>query len=177
MFFSIFDKQTGTLLETGLNSPSKKESVGMSGDSMVDESNTWWTAIQSTICEQGSNGLNENTDKIVFLRNTKYSNTGTKRHLPWDGIHAWAVKTSDLDKFFEQAYFQGSDKKDFIQVLPQNVYAINFKIADDYVKGISDVAPKLEKFDSNRHVLTFRKLSGKQMYQYHSDLDYQILMK
>jgi hypothetical protein len=27
---------------------------GMSGDSMVDESNTWWAAIQSTICEQGS---------------------------------------------------------------------------------------------------------------------------
>ena len=27
---------------------------GMSGDSMVDESNTWWSAIQSTICEQGS---------------------------------------------------------------------------------------------------------------------------
>jgi hypothetical protein len=26
---------------------------GMSGDSMVDESNTWWSAIQSTICEQG----------------------------------------------------------------------------------------------------------------------------
>src|SRR5438093_10993 len=24
----------------------------MSGDSMVDESNTWWAAIQSTICEQ-----------------------------------------------------------------------------------------------------------------------------
>jgi hypothetical protein len=26
---------------------------GMSGDSMVDESNTWWSAIQSTICEMG----------------------------------------------------------------------------------------------------------------------------
>jgi hypothetical protein len=26
---------------------------GMTGDSMVDESNTWWAAIQSTICEQG----------------------------------------------------------------------------------------------------------------------------
>lgn len=26
---------------------------GMSGDSMVDESNTWWSAIQSTICELG----------------------------------------------------------------------------------------------------------------------------
>lgn len=27
--------------------------MGMSGDSMVDESNTYWTMIQSTICEQG----------------------------------------------------------------------------------------------------------------------------
>lgn len=27
---------------------------GMTGDSMVDESNTWWAAIQSTLCEQGS---------------------------------------------------------------------------------------------------------------------------
>lgn len=25
----------------------------MTGDSMVDESDTWWAAIQSTICEQG----------------------------------------------------------------------------------------------------------------------------
>jgi len=32
------------------------KSMGMSGDSMVDESNTWWTAIQSTICEQGGDG-------------------------------------------------------------------------------------------------------------------------
>jgi hypothetical protein len=31
----------------------EKETEHMSGDSMVDESNTWWTAIQSTICEQG----------------------------------------------------------------------------------------------------------------------------
>jgi hypothetical protein len=26
---------------------------GMTGDSMADEANTWWTAIQSTLCEQG----------------------------------------------------------------------------------------------------------------------------
>lgn len=26
---------------------------GMTGDSMVDEANTWWTAIQSTLCELG----------------------------------------------------------------------------------------------------------------------------
>jgi hypothetical protein len=29
------------------------KTMGMSGDSMVDESNTWWAAIQSTICELG----------------------------------------------------------------------------------------------------------------------------
>lgn len=28
---------------------------GMTGDSMVDESNTWWSAIQTTLCEQGPN--------------------------------------------------------------------------------------------------------------------------
>lgn len=26
---------------------------GMTGDSMVDEANTWWSAIQSTLCEMG----------------------------------------------------------------------------------------------------------------------------
>lgn len=26
---------------------------GMTGDSMVDEANTWWSAIQTTLCEQG----------------------------------------------------------------------------------------------------------------------------
>ena len=34
---------------------------GMSGDSMVDESNTYWTMIQSVICEQGGDGLREAT--------------------------------------------------------------------------------------------------------------------
>lgn len=27
--------------------------LGMTGDSMVDEANTWWAAIQTTICELG----------------------------------------------------------------------------------------------------------------------------
>jgi hypothetical protein len=27
--------------------------LGMTGDSMVDEANTWWSAIQTAICEQG----------------------------------------------------------------------------------------------------------------------------
>jgi hypothetical protein len=31
------------------------KTLGMSGDSMVDESNTYWHQIQTTICEQGPN--------------------------------------------------------------------------------------------------------------------------
>lgn len=31
----------------------QKATNGMTGDSMVDESDTWWTAIQSALCEQG----------------------------------------------------------------------------------------------------------------------------
>ena len=31
----------------------EKKEDGMTGDSMVDESNTWWSAIQTTICELG----------------------------------------------------------------------------------------------------------------------------
>ena len=30
------------------------KTVGMTGDSLVDESNTYWTMIQTTICEQGN---------------------------------------------------------------------------------------------------------------------------
>lgn len=29
----------------------QKKTEHMSGDSMVDQSNTWWSAVQSTICE------------------------------------------------------------------------------------------------------------------------------
>lgn len=38
-----------------LNINREKASEHMTGDSMVDESNTWWAAIQSSICEQGNN--------------------------------------------------------------------------------------------------------------------------
>ena len=32
----------------------EKKLNGMTGDSLSDESNTWWSAIQTVICEQGS---------------------------------------------------------------------------------------------------------------------------
>lgn len=31
----------------------EKKQNGMTGDSESDEANTWWSAIQTTICEQG----------------------------------------------------------------------------------------------------------------------------
>ena len=30
---------------------SQKDTEHMSGDSMVDQSNTWWSAVQSAVCE------------------------------------------------------------------------------------------------------------------------------
>ena len=32
----------------------EKKEYGMTGDSMADESNTWWSAIQTVVCEQGA---------------------------------------------------------------------------------------------------------------------------
>jgi len=43
--------------EADVNIGNEVKTLGMSGDSMVDESNTWWAAIQSTICNQGSHFL------------------------------------------------------------------------------------------------------------------------
>jgi len=121
---------------------------------------------------------NTKEDKIIFLRNTNYSNRGNVKKIPYEGIHCWAVKESDLDKFFEQSYYQGADKKDFIEIQPNgNIYALNFKEADDYVKGNSEIIPTLEKFNPNKHTLRFKKSTAtKPMYLYHSDLDYQILI-
>jgi|ERR1035437_1554856 hypothetical protein len=123
--------------------------------------------------------MNSENGKIIFLRNTNYSNRGNIRHLPYDGIHCWAVNEFDIDKFFTQAYYSGSDKKDFVEINPsgKEIYALNFKQCDDYVKGHNDTIPELEKFNQKKHVLIFDKMSGaKPMYPYHSNLYYQIIM-
>ena len=153
----------------------------------IDEVSGFESIINKELKKRGLNEIknsdedeqSSNNDKIIFLRNTNYSNAGNVRKLPYEGIHCFALKESYLDKFFEQAYYQGSNKKDFIEIKPEGkkIYALNFKIADDYVKGNSDVKPALEKLNPNKHVLKFRKSTAvKPMYLYHSDLDYQILM-
>lgn len=43
--------------------------TGMTGDSEVDESNTWWAAIQSTLCPKMENIIKEN-----FIKNEKFIN-------------------------------------------------------------------------------------------------------
>jgi len=48
------NRQIGAEKHVANNGAHINDPGGMTGDSMVDESNTWWAAIQSTLCEQGS---------------------------------------------------------------------------------------------------------------------------
>ena len=41
------------LKQEQMNIDAQKKTEGMTGDSMVDEADTYWHQIQSTICEQG----------------------------------------------------------------------------------------------------------------------------
>ncbi len=41
------------LKQEQINIDAQKKTQGMTGDSMVDEADTYWHQIQSTICEQG----------------------------------------------------------------------------------------------------------------------------
>lgn len=47
------EKPLSMLKQANYEINKEKRTNGMTGDSMVDEANTWWSAIQTTICEQG----------------------------------------------------------------------------------------------------------------------------
>lgn len=49
--WSKVDKPLKNLEAENYQINSEIKNAHMSGDSMVDESNTWWTAIQSTFCK------------------------------------------------------------------------------------------------------------------------------
>ena len=55
-------------------------------------------------------------------------------------------------------------------------YAINYKMAHDYVMGDSDEIPKLEKFNPNEHIMKFIKQGGKSILDYVADMKYQIIL-
>ena len=47
------EKPLNMLKKANFEINKEKHTYGMTGDSMVDEANTYWTMIQSTLCEQG----------------------------------------------------------------------------------------------------------------------------
>lgn len=47
------DKPLKMLKQASKDLINQKNNDGMTGDSMADEANTWWSAIQTTLCEQG----------------------------------------------------------------------------------------------------------------------------
>jgi D-ribose pyranose/furanose isomerase RbsD len=47
------NNQIGQERDTTMDGQPTNNGAGITGDSMVDEANTWWAAIQSIICEQG----------------------------------------------------------------------------------------------------------------------------
>jgi hypothetical protein len=53
--WELINKPLHNWKQVDINISKEINTSGMSGGSMVDESNTWWAAIQTTICEQGNN--------------------------------------------------------------------------------------------------------------------------
>ena len=117
-------------------------------------------------------------DKYIFVRTDDFDNTGTMRELPYDGIHCWCIYEKDLDKYIEELELWGGNRKKVKIVNGENYnkYAINYKMAHDYVMGESDKLPKLEKFNPDEHIMRFEKQKEKSMLDYVADMKYQILL-
>jgi hypothetical protein len=119
------------------------------------------------------------TFDIVFIRFDKFDNSGTVRSLPYDGIHCWCIYKEDIEKYITELEFWNGDRK-LVRILNINkndsIYAIDYKLAHNYVIGDSDIIPKLEVFDRKKHVMNFIKQDEKSMLKYISDMKYQILV-
>ena len=116
--------------------------------------------------------------KYIFVRTDDFDNTGTIRELPYDGIHCWCVYEDDFDKYIDELELWGGSRKKVRVVDGDNYkkYAINYKMAHDYVMGDSDEIPKLEKFNPNEHIMKFIKQGKKSMLNYVADMKYQIIL-
>jgi hypothetical protein len=123
--------------------------------------------------------INENTkEDFVFIRTEKFDNTGTINKLPYDGIHCWYIKKTDISKYIEELELWGGNRKDVTIVNPDNkeVYAVDYDQAHKYVMGETNKIPKLQEFDENKHRLRFVKQVGKSMIPYVADKKYQIIL-
>ena len=122
--------------------------------------------------------MEETERNYIFVRTDDFDNTGAIRKLPYDGIHCWCIYEDDFDKYIEELELWGGSRKKVRIVDGNNYkkYAINYKMAHDYVMGDSDKTPELEKFNPNEHIMKFIKQGKKSMLNYIADMKYQIIL-
>jgi len=114
----------------------------------------------------------------IFVRTDDFNNTGTIRELPYNGIQCWCIYEDDFDKYIEELELWGGNRKKVKVIDGDNYkkYAINYKMAHDYVMGNSDKIPELENFNPNEHIMKFIKQGKKSMLDYVADMKYQIIL-
>ena len=116
--------------------------------------------------------------KYIFVRTDDFDNIGTVRELPYDGIHCWCIYEKDFDKYITELELWGGNENK-VRIVDGDTYekyAINYRMAHDYVMGNNDEIPKLEKFNPNKHIMSFIKQGQKSMLEYVADMKYQILL-
>lgn len=140
----------------------EKETEHMSGDSMVDESNTYWTMIQNVICEQGGDGLHENINNqhlipvnvghLIYHKSNPIFRDAIKKQglIPKGKSEAWLSDTNINGKVIFAS--NSSDEDDwFDSTYDDDIYQIDTtKINNKWFKD--------PNFDDDAYVITFEPI-------------------
>lgn len=127
--------------------------------------------------------FNESQRDIIFVRTSKFDNTGTTNKLPYGGIQCFAIYQNDLDKYRKELELWGGDSKD-IQIVDNSglvPYALDYNKCHQYVMGESGELPQPEPFNPDKHTMKFHRREGKSMLDWISDLGlgkecYQVIL-
>ena len=127
--------------------------------------------------------FNESQIDVIFVRTSKFDNTGTTNKLPYNGIQCFAIYQNDLDKYRKELELWGGDSNDIQIVDNDNLvpYALDYNKCHQYVMGESKELPKPEPFNPDRHTMKFHRREGKSMLDWISDLGlgkecYQVIL-
>jgi hypothetical protein len=102
--------------------------------------------------------------KITFWRNENYDKSSAKRSLPYKGKSWFVIKTYDKPRLLEfikdkrnplnikDFTFKDVDVKNLKNI---NIIALNYKQANDYVVGDSNVKPESVPFNYKTHTMKF----------------------
>ena len=115
----------------------------------------------------------ENLDPdVIFVRTENFDNSNAVRQIPYKGIHCWAILKVDYDKYIEELELWGGNRKNvrIVDTSGYEIRALDYNKAHKYVIGEGEEIPKLEIFNSRKHILRFRKIKRKSLIWYVSDL-------